>query len=96
MHDIAVVKAAEHVQDGVGLTDVGQELVAQALALGSALHQAGDIHDLHRGRNGALGLADLRKHLQALVRNVGGTHVGVDGAEREVGALGLPGAYTVK
>ena len=96
MHDIVVVEATEHVQDGVGLADVGQELVAQPLALGSALHQAGDIHNLHRGGDGALGLANLRKHLQALVRNIGGPHVGVDGTEREIGALGLPGAYTVK
>ncbi len=96
MDDIVVVKAAEHMQDGVGFTDVGQELVAQPLAPGGTLHQTGDIDNLHGGGNGALGLADFRQDLQALVRNVGGAHIGVDGAKGEVGALGFPGTYTVK
>ena len=32
MRDIAVFKATQHMDDGVGFTDVGQELVAQPLA----------------------------------------------------------------
>ena len=96
VHNVAVVEAAQHVQNGVGLADVGQELVAQALALGSALYQAGDVHDFHRGGNGALGLADVGEHLEAFVGHIGGAHVGVDGAEREVGALGLPAADAIK
>ena len=89
MDDVAVVEAAEDVQDGVGLADVGQELVAEAFTAGGALHQTRDVHDLHRGGNGALGLANLRQHLQTLVRNGSGTHVGFDRAEREIRALGL-------
>ncbi len=96
MDDISVVEAAQHVQDGVCLANIGQELVAQALPAGSPLHQAGNVHDFHGGGNGALGLANVREHLQALVRHIGGTHIGVDGAEREIGALGFPGAHTVK
>ena len=46
MDDVAVVEATEDVQDGVGLTDIGKELVSKALALGRAFHQAGDVHDL--------------------------------------------------
>ena len=94
--DVAVVKAAQHVQDGVGLADVREELVSQALSLGGTFHQAGDVHDLHGGGDGALGLADFGKHFEALVGHVGGADVRVDGAEGEVGALGFSGADTVK
>ena len=38
--DVVVLEAAHHVGDGVDLADVGQELVAEALALGGAAHQA--------------------------------------------------------
>ena len=96
MGDVSVVKAAEDVQDGVGFPDVREELVSETLSLGSALHQTGDVHDFHRGGNGALGLADLRQDLQALVRHVGGADIRFDGAERVVGTLGLPGADAVK
>ena len=96
MDDIPVIETAQHMQDGVGLADIGQKLVAQALPAGSPLHQAGNIHNFHGSGNGTLGLANVREHLQALVRHIGGTHIGVDGAERKIGALGLPGAYTVK
>jgi hypothetical protein len=47
---VGIVEAADHHQDGAGLADVGEELVAEALALGGALDQAGDVDDLdHRG-----------------------------------------------
>ncbi len=45
-----VVEAAHDVDDGVGLADVGQELVAQAFALGGAGDQAGDVDELDDGR----------------------------------------------
>ena len=96
MDDVAVVEAAQHVQDGVALADVGEELVAQALSAARTPHQTGDIDDIHRGRDRALGFTDIGKHLQALVGDVGGAEVRLDGAEREIGALGLPGADAVE
>lgn len=54
--DVLVLEAAHHVTYGFGLADVGQELVAQTLALGGARHQTGDVHELHGGRHHALGL----------------------------------------
>ena len=59
MDDVLVVKTAHHMDDGVGLPDVGQELVAQALAPGGALHEAGDVHKLNDGRGGLLGLVEV-------------------------------------
>ena len=85
--DVLVVKAADHVDDGVGLPDVGQELVAQTLALAGALHQAGDVHELDDRRGLLVRLVHLRQLVQPLVRHRHHAHVGVDGAERIVGAL---------
>ena len=88
VHDVLVVKAADHVDDGVGLPDVGQELVAQARALAGALHQACDIHELDDGGGLFVGFVHLGQLVQPLVRNRHHAHVGVDGAEGVVGALG--------
>ena len=96
MDDIAVVKATQYVQDGVGLADVGQELVAETFTLAGALHQAGDVDYVDRGRDGAFRHAELRQGLQPLVGHVGGAEVRLDGAEGEIGALGLSGAYTIE
>ena len=41
-----VVEAAHDVQDGVGLANVREELVAEALTFRSAAHQSGDIDEL--------------------------------------------------
>ena len=48
--DVLILEAAHHVGDGIGLADVGEELVAQAFTLGGARHQAGDVDELHGGR----------------------------------------------
>src|SRR5690625_3786715 len=49
MDDIVIVEAAHHMRDGVGLANVGQELVAQAFALRRPGDKAGDVHKLHGG-----------------------------------------------
>ena len=85
---VSIVKAADHVDDGVGLPDVGQELVAQARPLAGALHQAGDVHELDDRRGLLVRLVHLRQVVQPLVRHGHHAHVGVDGAEGVVGALG--------
>jgi len=89
--DVGVVEAADDVDDGVHLTDVTQELVAQAFALAGAPHEAGDVDELH-GRVGDLGgLDDGRDVLEAFVRDVDDSRVGVDRAEGVIGHL-RPGA----
>ena len=67
--------------DGVGGADVGQELVAQTLALGGTLHQTGDVHKFDDRRGGLLGLVQVGQPLQPLVRHGHYAHIGVDGAE---------------
>ena len=48
--DVVVLEAAHHVGDRVDLADVGEELVAEALALRRAGDEAGDVDELDRGR----------------------------------------------
>src|SRR5690554_747201 len=70
--------------NGVGLADVGQELVAQAFAFGGAGDQAGDVDEFHGGGHDSLGLYDFGQFGQAWVGHGHHAGIGFDGAEREV------------
>lgn len=84
-HDVGILKVAHDLADGVGLADVCQELVAQALTLVSALHQTCDVDELDRCRHNATRVNDVGKLLQAAIGYVDDTHVGVDRGKRVVG-----------
>ena len=91
VHHVRVVEAADHVDDRVDFTDVRQELVAESLALGRALDQAGDVHELDHRRDLLLGLDELVQPLEARVGDLDHADVGLDGAEGVVlrrGGLG--------
>ena len=81
VHDIGVFETAHHMGDGVGLANVGQELVAQSFAFGRSGHQPGDIHELDDRRNDFLRLDDLGQLLQARIGHFHDADVGLDGAE---------------
>ena len=76
-------------QDRVGLADVREELVAQALALRRALDEAGDVDDLDDRGDHLLRRDACLDALQARVRHGHDADVGVDRAERVVRRLGL-------
>ena len=82
--DVVVGEAAHHVGDGVGLADVGEEPVAQALALGRARHQPGDVDELHGARNHAGGFDDLGDAVEARIGDRHHARIRLDGAERKV------------
>ena len=82
--DVAVLERADHLADRVGLADVGEELVAQALALGRAAHDAGDVDERHRRGQDPLGAEDLGEPLQPRVRQRDDADVGLDRRERVV------------
>ena len=84
MGHVGILEAADHVDDGVGGADVAQELVAQALALGSALYQACNIHELDDSGGNLFGLMQLSQPVQPLIRHGNHAHVRVNGAERIV------------
>ena len=89
MGDVAVVEAAEHVDDRIRVPDVPEEFVPQPFTFRGALDQSGDIDDLDRGGNHPLGVVDLGQPDQPLVGYGDDAHVGVDGAEGEIGRLCL-------
>jgi len=59
--DVRILEAAHHVGDGIRLADVREELVAEALALGGAGHQARDVDELDHRRDDLLRLDDGRQ-----------------------------------
>ena len=81
MGNIAVFKAADNMDDGIGGADVREELVAQTFALGSALYEACDVHEFDDSRGDLLGLMQVSQPVDTLIGNRNHTHIGVDGAE---------------
>ena len=88
MGNIPILKAADNLCHRIHLTDMLQELVAQALTLGGTLHQAGNIHKAESCRSGLLGVIHLMQHLQPLVRHINDAHIRLNGAERIICRLG--------
>ena len=84
MHHVVVFEATHYVGDGVHFTNVRKELVAEAFALRSALHDARDVHELDGGGEDAFRLHDGRERIEARVRHGHHAHVRVNGAERVV------------
>ena len=70
--------------DGIGLTDVGEKLVAQSLAFRGPGHQSGDVDEFHGGMQNLLRLDDLRQPVEARVGDGDDADIRIDGAERVV------------
>ena len=68
MHHVGIVEAAHHVHYGVHLADVGQELVAQPLALACPSYQPGNVYKFDGGVDGAMHTDQLAQLFQAHVR----------------------------
>ena len=83
--DVVVVEGPHHLAHGVGLADGRQELVPQPLPLRRAAHQAGDVHEGHRGRHHRRALVERGEPLEPVVGNGNHADVGLDGGERVVG-----------
>ena len=84
---VGILEAANHLQDGVDLTDVREKLVAEALALARPLHDARDVDQLEGGGDHLLRrdvFGDLR---EAAVGHAHHPLVGLDRAEGVVRAL---------
>ena len=82
--DVLVAEDAGHLADRGGLADVGEELVAQALALRGAAHDAGDVDELDGGRQHLGRPEHLRELREPLVGDAHDAHVGLDRGERVV------------
>ena len=89
MNDVAVVETAQHVDNGVTLTDVGQKLVAQSLSLAGSLHQSGNIYYVANGRDDASRVDEFSQAGESLIGHADLSQLGVDGTEGEIGCLCL-------
>ncbi len=81
MDDIVILKAADHMDNGVHFTDIGQELVAQSLSSGGTLDQTGNVHELDDCRGHLFGMKEIAQKFQPLIRYRNDTDIGVDRAE---------------
>ncbi len=84
VHDVVVFKAAHDVGDGVDFANRGQKLIAKALALRGAAHEAGYVDEVDRRGDGRLGMVERNQGVEAWVRDLHHADVGFDGAERIV------------
>ena len=84
MNHVVIYKAAHHVDDGVGLANVGQKLVAQALARAGTRYQTGNIDKLHNGALHFLRIDNGRQRVQPGIGYFHNAHIGLDGAKRVV------------
>jgi len=84
VHDIGVGEHPDDLADRVCLADVREELVAQALTLGRALHDPGDVDEAHRRGHLAGRAEDRGQDCEASVGDADDSDVGLDRRERVV------------
>ena len=89
MVDVLAFKTAHDLNDGIHLSDVAQKLVSKPFALARAGHEPCDIHEFNRRWQDFFGLREIGQFLQAVIGHVHNTDIRLDGAEWEVGRLGL-------
>ena len=80
-------KQRRHVDDGVDLADVAEELVAQPFALRGAADQPGDIDERELGRDDLGRAGDRRQLVEPRVGYRDLPDIGLDGAEGIIGRL---------
>ena len=88
MDDVVILEAAEHIGDGVDLADHGEELIAEAFALGGAAHEAGDVDEGEPRRDDLGGLGDLGERIEARIGHRHLADIRLDGAEGIIGGRG--------
>ena len=80
--DVVVDERPQHEHDRVDLADVGEELVAETLALARSFDEPADVDDLDRGVDGLLRLRHGRELVESVVGHLGHPDVRVLGGER--------------
>ena len=75
--------------NGIALTDIAQELVAQTLTLAGAFYQSGNIDNLNGCGYYTARMNQFGQFGETLIGYCYGTNVGFNCAEREIGCLCL-------
>jgi hypothetical protein len=81
MDYIGVGEHPHYLSDGIRFTNVGEELVSQALTLTGTFDNPGNIHKRHGGGENPLTTENLRQGVQALVGEVHHSDVGLNRGE---------------
>ena len=84
VNDVGIFEVTNNLADSIGVADVCQELIAQALALVCALDQASDVHKFNSCRHDTTRIDNLGQLLEPCVGHVNDAHVRVDGGKRIV------------
>ena len=84
MSGVWVRETTHDLSDRVGLANVREELVTEALALRCTTHNARNIDERHDGRQHLLRLEDLREPIKARVRKRHDADVRLDRRERVI------------
>ena len=87
MDNVIVLKTAHDMYDSVHLADVRKKFIAEALSLGGAFDESGNVDKFEDGRREFNRMIQLGKTVEPLVRN------GYDADIRLNGAEGLLGAF---
>jgi hypothetical protein len=87
MSHITVIEAAEHMDDGICLTDIGEELVAETFAFAGSSDKSGDVDNLHRCRYYPARMNYLSQFCEPFVGDGDDSYVRLDSTEGEVGGL---------
>ena len=86
--NVVVDEGTQHEHDGVDLTNVGQELVAEALAFARSFDESTDVDHLDRRVDDVLALRHLGQSIEAIIGDLGHTDVGIFGGEGVGGSEG--------
>ena len=81
MDNIGVIKDAHHLSNGIGLANVGKELITQPLTLAGASNDAGDVDEGDSGRDDSLAAENASENLETIVGQIHHADVWLDGGE---------------
>src|SRR5579872_6578116 len=87
MSNVAVFEATDDMGDGVAFADIGEELIAQPLALGRAPHEAGNVDEGQASGDDFFGAGDFSKRGETRVRHGDVADIRLDRAERVIRRL---------
>ena len=96
VNDVFVGEGPNHLADGVGFPNVGEEGVTAALAVGSALDDASNVDKGHGGGQDAFGGENFGEPRKAGVGQFDQPNIGVDGGKGIVGGQDIATGQGVK
>ena len=89
MCDVRIIETAYDMTDGIGQSDIGQELIAQTFSLAGSLDQSGNIGKFESCINGLFRMKQLHQTIHAGIRHFHDADIRLDRRKRIVGCFYL-------